>query len=1293
MNDFTVKLEEARRRLPLKRLMEQYGRSPANGNWKSFQCPYCGERGCAGVFPGAYGELFKCHHSGCVTGTQHDKSAWDEIGFLAHELKLSREEAALVWLKQAGVPQAGNPKSEVRNPKAPAATLEPGTPIAAPSNAAAEFDNALPTAESASRRDAGAAEAPAPAPSASAEPTEKCDHVMSPESANDSLSRPIPGSVGAAAVPPAPILFDGSANVSPVGFPARPPATGETSTLSEARSPKSEVRTEAERGPLAALRFFFSKLAVTDEDLKRLWEKRGLTGQVCRALGFRSSLRSNKAILEEMRELFPMSALLDACLWVREDELSPPRPNPQFYGWGVAGKNPDSGEMEWDWTNPVLIPYVDAQGELLDLRPHKRTQRGQSPRVYAPRPLREYRGEFPALPSKPLAVITEGEFKAAAIFQTLGSEALVAALPGITMAKPLFGDVEDLLSDAGVRQAAVVYDNEEKADPKLPGFADKPWRRFDSEVWARYLCRQLAREGFDARVGHLPKEWRDARGKADWDGALALMIARSGIAGVCKDVWPQVQAKARAEFLAVIKAAVRLDEVWETGLFDREAERHIRGQLEKISYVRRLPEGGDEEVVIARRLHRLAARIRNDEDRLPAKARSFLLLLAKAYLETKGGYYIFKALRDEEKWNEHLARAAGREDVEVKRACEIAKKGVPERITDFLMEAEFVLRKVNGDRERLVTVRSMHGPVSDLFPLTASAFAQPSKFRECLLNRCDGATWRAGERELNDLQADVTRDVIWKTVRETPVRGYDDVSKCWFYGDVVYTPEGKELFADKHGVVWVAGKGYRASEFDQEAQYFCQGTPMMRPGVKCADAQTRELFQLVSQRLFESIGNYGGHLALGAVLAYAAAPELFEYFTMFPGLWLHGETNQGKTSVARWLMRIWGFVVQSGMPLPDSTKAGLSIGAQQYGNLPIWLEEFQPNCPPWLLEKMKEFFNRESGIKKTFDEVKRKVRAGAIVTGVATSSDPQLRSRYCHVQVSEKNRLANHYRWFEDESKDRFCFLGRYLMRHRPEFARLTIQQMKSWMESQALSHCDDRARLVHGAAYSAFAAMVGLLESHPAEDLVAFKQYLVGHVERAAVEVRERVNVNQFWTDLLAALHVHAFGETVNDRLRMFRVVNSPVPRAGLTSYQTQYGIENPRYAWTSQRLYFLPDAVINGLRAYKRRLGQELPLDKSDLRAQMRSRPYWVEPKDKRQGHKSRFGGQSLQNCWCIDLDLHELGFQPISDEEFDASRIKPDGCAVEIDEWVDPRRGDLFALVDALAKPQPEINPSNA
>src|ERR1035437_3699226 len=80
--------------------MEQRGKGPSNGNWKSFpKCPFCGKDG-GGVFLGKFGgDLFKCFHSSCPTGNV----AMDEVGFLVIELGLSRKDAAITYLKESGV--------------------------------------------------------------------------------------------------------------------------------------------------------------------------------------------------------------------------------------------------------------------------------------------------------------------------------------------------------------------------------------------------------------------------------------------------------------------------------------------------------------------------------------------------------------------------------------------------------------------------------------------------------------------------------------------------------------------------------------------------------------------------------------------------------------------------------------------------------------------------------------------------------------------------------------------------------------------------------------------------------------------------------------------------------------------------------------------------------------------------------------------------------------------------------------------------------------------------------------
>jgi len=112
-------LEKARQKLPLKALMEQRGRGPANGKWNSFpSCPYCDGKKTAGVFRGPHGDLFKCHRANCRSGTADDGVAWDEIGFLAFELNCDRRAATRAWLKEAGLWQEDlKHSSKLRNPK------------------------------------------------------------------------------------------------------------------------------------------------------------------------------------------------------------------------------------------------------------------------------------------------------------------------------------------------------------------------------------------------------------------------------------------------------------------------------------------------------------------------------------------------------------------------------------------------------------------------------------------------------------------------------------------------------------------------------------------------------------------------------------------------------------------------------------------------------------------------------------------------------------------------------------------------------------------------------------------------------------------------------------------------------------------------------------------------------------------------------------------------------------------------------------------------------------------------
>lgn len=97
--DSKASLAEARARLPLVRMMEQYGQAPPDGKTKSFRCSHCKKKGKAGIFVHDGVEFFKCQSTSCPTGAR----AMEAVGYIAFISGRHRSDAFTDCLKMAGV--------------------------------------------------------------------------------------------------------------------------------------------------------------------------------------------------------------------------------------------------------------------------------------------------------------------------------------------------------------------------------------------------------------------------------------------------------------------------------------------------------------------------------------------------------------------------------------------------------------------------------------------------------------------------------------------------------------------------------------------------------------------------------------------------------------------------------------------------------------------------------------------------------------------------------------------------------------------------------------------------------------------------------------------------------------------------------------------------------------------------------------------------------------------------------------------------------------------------------------
>ncbi|HXP62005.1 MAG TPA: hypothetical protein VN829_16030 [Dongiaceae bacterium] len=770
-------------------------------------------------------------------------------------------------------------------------------------------------------------------------------------------------------------------------------------------------------------------------------------------------------------------------------------------------------------------------------------------------------------------------------------------------------------------------------------------------------------------------------------------------------MWTTVGPEIARRFEQVIQDALPPSELARSGRHCREVENWFTRELDRLLYVPRLASGRADEARTAVRLSRMARKLKGEEaGRFPKGARGWLLMLAGKYRELQGRYYIFKPLPEASKaaWEKCEKEAGEHEDAEARRICETVSKGIPEWITDFIVEVLFVLVRLDGKRDRVVRLRNVHGEVTKVLRWPAEEFGSPKPMRIWLNNNANCANWAAGERELNHLGMDIGQAVSGKEVLEVPLRGFHYPSGLYFFEDCALGPGGLVLRKDVNGVYWYQGKGYLLSDTDPEGQEFRQGPkpqlpgPFMHPLATATPGEVRIIFQHFADDVFDCVGGYAGWLALGVVLSLGAAREIFERYTAFAGLWVFGESGHGKSSLVRWLMRVWGFMVKVGVPLPGSSQASLRGALQQYGDLALWLEEFQPNCERWVVDLLKAVYDRGGSIKKTFDEVVRVIRSGVIVTGVATTTDSQLRGRYCHVQVCKERRInfdQERYQRVEKWSAE-FYKIGRFIIAHREEFARLVVDQMTHWINDPKLADCDERSRIVHGAAYGAFAALATLLESHGADQLREFREFLRGYIEGAQQDVRDQLYVSQFFQDLLSAEKAGFFGETASDLRRYFKAVDKDEATAdwGVSPRQRQLGQESRFCRWPGKYLYIAAKDTVERVMAYRRTLGpaaSEGNLSRKDLYDQMKGRPYVVPPPKGRSSHQIRFEGGGQEVAWCIDLDQHDMGLQPVSDQDFETSLRKADGNFVISTEWQDPRKGPLFVLVDRLARQQPTLD----
>lgn len=623
--------------------------------------------------------------------------------------------------------------------------------------------------------------------------------------------------------------------------------------------------------------------------------------------------------------------------------------------------------------------------------------------------------------------------------------------------------------------------------------------------------------------------------------------------------------------------------------------------------------------------------------------------------------------------------------------------GPPEGIADFRLEVLFLLRAPDGNVERLVRLRNIRGEVScgshingstALDPVSLSA---PEKFRAWCLAR-GNFNWSGNQNQLQMFHRDIGAENVGRLVNRVDScgwyflkeglpgeKGFRGKIGLWFFGDVGIAPDGRKVRPDANGVIWIEGEGYLLNHKGRESE-FTHGKPQMKPeltilncGIDYTDwinqpkGETEEdhlraLFRELCHRAYENVGGYAAWLSLGMFHAFGAAAEIFDIYKIFPGLFLHGESQSGKNKMQEWLMCLWGYHIDVGLSFPSATAVGLQNEAENYSNLPVAVDEFgKGEIEAHKLAVLHNAANRQMVAKWNPDGgVQRKFKTVYVVSGERTCDDPAFRSRYLHIQLSIHRRLADHLAWFE-ANKRFFFLLGRYILEHREAFVQHTLSFLEGWLKNPAIK--SNREKLVHGIAYSSWMAMCALLQSHDANETSAFKEFMVLHLREAFQDTSAEFNVNVFMDDFIACWKTGAIPKS-SLKLKKLQSLEHPpgMPEMG---------------PWNSYVLYLEPNAIIGAMQGHLAKQNRRLTLRRTDIRDQMKVHPYFQWKSSENKYLQIRFGtGKDCSNtrAWGILLDSHPYGLQ------HDATREDYDKFVLD-DSLGDPRKGPLFTIVHAL------------
>lgn len=427
-----------------------------------------------------------------------------------------------------------------------------------------------------------------------------------------------------------------------------------------------------------------------------------------------------------------------------------------------------------------------------------------------------------------------------------------------------------------------------------------------------------------------------------------------------------------------------------------------------------------------------------------------------------------------------------------------------ETISNFTMKV-IARHETSEGVVREVVLVDEFGKHSRSFPLASTPMVKRDLFADFVMSK-GNYIWTGTNDDLATIWRGLFLDDDGRHIIEPDHIGWVSEEKIFLFGNLAINQDGEEIRPDKHNIFWREKYGLKPVPVS-----ISTGKAPINEGIPVLSSTHVDILD-VRKRLEETIGKYEAYILLGWVASVLFMEDVFSAYNCFPFLFVTGRRGSGKSTIAEWSMNFFG-IETGGKMAGDTTSVAIQRYLSYYSSLPVFIDEYR-NTKNITIKNgfLRNVYNRQSagkGIKAAFGVREGKVRGTLLVSGEETPDDNALLTRCVVINVKEKNRVVNHFNWFQNH-RTGLSFITYHILKHKKANLSNFIENLNDGKDFFVKRGLDDRMAINYAVVGSGFCALFGELPRD-------FQDYLATESQRVKNEYDQEHAMQVFWEDLLA--------------------------------------------------------------------------------------------------------------------------------------------------------------------------------